>query len=219
MMHDSVSPPVTQQVIPDHLQAAGRDREGNADHGIADAIAAVDEPRGGGGGSSGVVYPFRHGGAAPGGIDLHAEARIGLQHALVPDRKPVAVLVEVLGGDDEQRLVIGIRVAVVLADAIARRRRGDAAGPLRDGPFGVAGPFPAQWREVCAEPRDLVGGKFGPGGKRQGAAENEGGTKTKRGRFRAVHGVHGVDPQNEYLTEAVTKSRSLSSLPSPARRV
>ena len=60
--------PIPQQVVPDHLQAVVRDREGDADHRVAHSVAVVHELRGGGGVAGGVVDPLRGGGAAPGGI-------------------------------------------------------------------------------------------------------------------------------------------------------
>ena len=126
------------------------------------------------------------------------------------------MLVEIGGVDDEERLVAGVGVAVVLADGVSGRRFGDAAGPFGDGAVRVAGPFASERSEVCGETRDLVGRNLGRGGRREDAPEDEGGAESQRVCFRDVHGVHDLDPQNEYLMEAEMKSRSLSSLRRPA---
>ena len=180
--------PVAQQVVPDYLQAAGRDRERNAHRRPADAVAAVHQPCGGCDLAGGVVDPLRGGGATPGGVDRDPKRWIGLQHALVPDRELVAVRVEVGRGDDEEWLVTGKGVAVVLAEDVAGRWLSDAAGPLRDGAFGVARPLSSEWGEVAAEPCDLVSRGLSGGGKGEGAPEDEccGGSKG-----RCLHG-HGT---------------------------
>ena len=177
--------PVAQQVVPDGFQAVGRDGEGDADHRTAHAVAVVHQIRGSSDIPGGVVDALRRRGAAPGRIDLHLEGRIGFQHALVPDRQFVAVLVEVGGVDDEERLVAAVRVAVMLADDIAVWRRGDAAGPFRDGAVGVARPLAAEGREVVAEPRDLVGRDLRGGGVGERTHERERDPESK-GRF--IHG-------------------------------
>ena len=83
--------------------------------------------------------------------------------------------------DDEERLVAGVRVAVVLAEDIAGRRLGDAAGPFRDGALGVARSLPPERGEVAAEPRDLVSRDLGGGGRCEDAPEDERGAESKRG--------------------------------------
>ena len=89
------------------------------------------------------------------------------------------MLVEVGGVDDEPGFVAGPGVAVVPSpDPVAGRRLGDAAGPLRDGALGVARPLPPEGGEVVAEPRDLVGADLRGGGKRDGAPEDEGASRT-----------------------------------------
>ena len=85
--------------------------------------------------------------------------------------------VEVAGVDDEEGLVTGPGVAVVLADGVAGRRLGDPAGPLRDGALGVAGPLSSKGGEVGAEPRNLVGGGLGRGGGGEDAPEDERGAR------------------------------------------
>ena len=130
------------------------------------------------------------------------------------------MLVEVGGADGEERLVAGVGVAVVLADGVAGRRLGDPAGPLGDGAVGVAGAFSAERGQVRSEARDLVGGEPGGGGSGEDAPEDERGAE--RGAVVALvtfMTFMASDPQNEYLTEAEMKSRSASSLPSPAYRV
>ena len=125
------------------------------------------------------------------------------------------MLVEAGGVDDEERPVAGIRIAVVLPDAVAGRRLGDAAGPLRDGAVGVARPLSPQRGEVAAEPRDLVGADLRGGGEGEDAPEDERGGGSEDDGFH----VHGPGAQNEYLMEVETKSRSRSSFLSPAYRV
>ena len=56
---------------------------------------------------------------------------------------------------------------MVLAELVAGRGLGDAAGPLGDGAVGIAGFLGAEWGEVTAEPRDFVGGKLRGGGASQ----------------------------------------------------
>ena len=102
------------------------------------------------------------------------------------------MLVEVGGADDEERLVAGVRVAVVLAEDIAGRRLGDAAGPFRDGARGIARPLPPERGEVAAEPRDLVSRDISRGGRGEDAPEDERGAESKRGCFRDIHDVHGL---------------------------
>ena len=110
------------------------------------------------------------------------------------------MLVEVGGVDDEPGFVAGPGVAVVLADPVAGRRLGDAAGPLRDGALGVARPLPPEGGEVVAEPSDLVGADLRGGGKREGAPEDEGASEDGCGdggpEGGCIHG-HGRGPQNE----------------------
>ena len=49
---------------------------------------------------------------------------------------------------------------MVLAELVAGRRLGDAAGPLGNGAVGIAGLLGSERGEVTAEPCDLVGGKL-----------------------------------------------------------
>ena len=159
------------------------------------------------------VDPLRDGGAPPGGIDREPERRVGLQHALVSDRQPVPMVVEIGRVDGEQGFVAGVGVAVVFAAPVTGGRLDNPAGPLRDGAFGVPRPFPPEGGEVAAEPLDLVGGDLGRGGSRESPPEGEGAPEGGCGdggsKGDSVH-VHGPGAQNEYLTEAAMKSRSLS---------
>jgi len=54
------------------------------------------------------------------------------------------VYVKVASVDDEKRFVAGIGITVMLAHGVTGRRLNDAAGPFRDGAFGVSGPFSPQ---------------------------------------------------------------------------
>ena len=70
----------------------------------------------------------------------------------------------------------------MLADDVAVRRRGDAAGPFRDGAVGVARPLAAEGREVVAEPRDLFLRDLRGGGVGESTHERERDPESK-GRF------------------------------------
>ena len=131
--------------------------------------------------------------------------------------EPVAIPVEVVGGDHEKRLVPRERVAVVFADGVPGRRPRDAACPCGNGARGVAGPFAAKRRKVLSQPRDLAGRKFGQRGTGKSAPDEKCGVEVTCSGIPGFHGSHDlVGPQNEYFRDAEMKSRSLSSLPAPA---
>jgi len=67
------------------------------------------------------------------------------------------VLFKVGLGDGEQRLVRRIRVQVMLAGFVARRRLGDAAAPCRNGPGRVAGTLGPHRRQRGLQLLGLLG--------------------------------------------------------------
>ncbi len=89
-------------------------------------------------------------------VDVHLEARVGLEQRLVPGRELVRVLRHVVGGDGEEHRVIGERIGVVHPGLVACRRRRDTALPGRDGAVGIAGLLGSQGSQVGTEPSDLL---------------------------------------------------------------
>ena len=205
--------PVAQQVVPDRLQPVGGDGERDSDDGAADSVAAVHQRGRGGGRARRVVDALRRRRAAPRRIDRHGEGLVGLQHPLVADREAGAVGVDVAGVDGEQRAVGGVGVAVVLADDVARRRRGYAAGPFGDGAVGAARPLAAERRQVGPEAGDLVGGEFGRG-RRGGGEAGQG----ERERGAAAQGKRGVGHRRDLRTNSWRRRRRSPGRPGSSCR-
>jgi hypothetical protein len=106
--------------------------------------------------------------AAAARIDVHPIALVAVDERLLPIRQLVCVLVHVAGVDGEEHLVVREDVDAGHPGLPAGRRLGDAAGPLRDRPLGVARPLGTHGSEVLPQTRDLIFGRNRERGQRAG---------------------------------------------------
>src|SRR5690606_24933929 len=108
--HAQLLATVAGDVVPDDFQAILRDGKGHAGRGAFDAVTAGDQLRPGGVLTGGGVQPFRNRRTAPARVNAHAVVGIKGQQALHAFRQLVAVVVQVVLVDDQQRLVSGIGI-------------------------------------------------------------------------------------------------------------
>src|SRR5438477_10824585 len=103
---------VAEDQVPHRLMPVLRRRERRAAETAFHALAALDELAAAGGVLLRVLDdPLGEARAAPGGVDVDPiAAREALEHFLGGVAQLVGVLLEVLRGDGEQRLVVGGRV-------------------------------------------------------------------------------------------------------------
>ncbi len=148
--------PEAQQVVPDNLHTLLRNRKGDAVDGSGDTVAVLHQF-----GSSCdllglIVDTLWIGGTAVRRIDVHLEARIGLEHGLVARSELIGVLRHVLGRDGEHHRVGTERIGVMHPRLVPCRRFRDATVPRRDGAVGVTGFLRTQGSQIGPEPRDLL---------------------------------------------------------------
>ncbi|MNO80128.1 hypothetical protein D3C76_713200 [compost metagenome] len=165
-------------VVPHHFQAVLRNREGDP-AAVAEALQAVAAFHQGGlqrAGPGCLVDEVGSRGAAMAGVDHHLVVGVALEQGDLAFGQLVLVLIDVLSGDGEQRLVAGVGVA---EEALGVHRGGigaEAAGPGRDAAVGVAGLFRAQRGQAGAQlgrfiRRDCCHDAASEQGKGEGADE------------------------------------------------
>jgi len=142
---------IAGDVVPDDFHAAFRNRERHGGFEVFQTVAAGHQIGMGGVLLDGGEHISRHGSAAMGRVDRHLEGfRVTLEHRVLPRRQLVFVLLDVLRGDDELRLFIGVRVGQestgIDGTGVGRHRR-----PFRDGPRCVTGHFGAHRGQGRAE--------------------------------------------------------------------
>ncbi len=149
---------IAGDVVPDHLQAVLRDRERVGGIEVLQAVAAFHQLGGGGVALGRLLHRRRDGGAAVGLVyrDL-VGIRVALEHGQLAGSQLVLVLVDVLRGDGEQRLLAGIGVGeeATAVDAAGVGRQ--AAVPGGDAAVGVAFLLRADGGQAAAELGGLVG--------------------------------------------------------------
>ncbi|MCY1531171.1 hypothetical protein D9M68_663890 [compost metagenome] len=146
--------------VPHQLVAVLRDREGRGADGVDHTVTAADQLRAGGVGEGALVDPVGVAKIAVARIDGDLEAvRIAREQCLLALRELVGILRHVGGGNDEQRLLSGIGVAVGSARA-AVVDLGWSPQPLsapgRNAAVGVAGCFSTHRREVVTQAFGLL---------------------------------------------------------------
>ncbi|MNP29174.1 hypothetical protein D3C76_1221840 [compost metagenome] len=146
-------------VVPQHFDAALRDREGveTSVGEIGQAVATIDQ--------LGIqrtllrqLVDFLRGrGRAVGGIHRNlVRAGIALEHCHLTGGQLVLVLLGVGGSDGEQRLFILERIAEEILAVHRRCTWLQAAVPGRDAAVGVAAFLRAQWRQCGTQLRSFL---------------------------------------------------------------
>jgi len=143
-----------QDVVPDDLDAALRDREGNPGRRTLDAVAVGDQLGTDGIETSGIVDPLRYRSAAAGREYAQVVVRIALQQRLHAFGKLVFMFLQIVAIDPVQQRISGERVGMMHARLVAGRCL-DATGPSRNGAGGIARPLRPQRRQVLPQPRGL----------------------------------------------------------------
>ncbi|MNF69888.1 hypothetical protein D3C84_517810 [compost metagenome] len=161
-------------VVPHHLQAIPGNREGHP-AAVGEALQAIAALHQAGLQRTGLrrfVDEPRYRDAAMAGVDRHLVVGIALEHGLLSFRQPGLVLLQVLRGDGEQRLLSGVGVA---EEAVGVHRGGvlaQAAAPGGNAAVGIPVFFRAERGEAATQPGDVRGGDgcLGAGGQ-QGKGE------------------------------------------------
>ncbi|MCY1418396.1 hypothetical protein D9M71_339550 [compost metagenome] len=129
-------------VVPHHFHAVLRNREGEGTRllEVLQAVAVVDQLDIQRAGLRRIVDRLRCRRGAAGLVHRNPVGfRIALEHRLLAGGQLVLVLVDVVPGDDEQRLVVGERIAEEAFGVHRYVARLQAAGPGRNAAVGVAG--------------------------------------------------------------------------------
>src|SRR5437763_7495275 len=209
-------------MVPEHLYSDLRDRKGHAADRAGHAVAVRNQLAGGGVALGSVVDALGGGGAAVGRIDQHLVVGVLPEQRLVTLGELRGVLGQVGRVDGEEWLVVRVRIGVVIAGMVvgeAGLKGGlEAPGPGGNAAIGVAGLLAAERRELRTQPRSLFRAHRRPQPcrceqqHRCGQAEQRlhSGPSIIRLSARARR------TQNENLTLAATKLRSLSRLYWPA---
>ncbi len=169
------APPVAGDVVPDHLQAAFGDRERHSRAEVVQAVATFHQGGFGGVFLDGREHISRDGRAAMGFEYRDLEGvRVALEHGQLAWRKLVFVLLGVLRGDGEQRLLAAIWIgqeALAVDTACALRQR----LPRADRAIGVTGLFGAHRGQGTAQLGRLIGRyRSHHAGRQQGQAQYTG---------------------------------------------
>ena len=94
------------------------------------------------------------------GVYRHPEGvRVGLEQGDLPGAEAIAILVEIVAGDGEQRLFTRVGVGVGRARPVpahALRQADDSAGPLGNQPVGIGGANGAHRGEILAQARHVL---------------------------------------------------------------
>ena len=148
---------ITQQRVPDRLEAVLGHPEGNAARRAGDAIAAGHELRDSGIGRRFFVHRLGKSGAAPRRIDIHLQRRILLQQCNLAGGQLRAISVEIAGADGEHRHIRLVGIGIRAAGSMTRERSLEAALPCWNGPCGVAGRFCSERGPVLCARRNRDG--------------------------------------------------------------
>ncbi|MCY1506934.1 hypothetical protein D9M68_411940 [compost metagenome] len=150
---------IAGDVVPDDFQAVLRDRERVGGIEVLQAVAALHQLGGGGVLLRRGDHRVRRAGAAVGLVHRNLVAvRIALEHRQLAGGQLVLVLVDVLRGDGEQRLLAGERVGEEALAVHGSRILRQAAVPGRDAAIGVAGLLGTQRRQGGAQLLRFAGG-------------------------------------------------------------
>src|SRR5690606_28070043 len=114
------------------------------------------------------------GAAAAGLIVAYLVVRIPRQPALHAFGQSVAMVVQVVLVDDQQRLVRRVWIRMMHAWLVAGRGFGDTPCPGGDGALGIAGALGAQRRQFPAQALGLKGGDSGLGLQRAAGQQQHG---------------------------------------------
>ncbi|MCY1530626.1 hypothetical protein D9M68_658200 [compost metagenome] len=211
-----VTAAVTGLVVPHHLDAGLRDREGVVVAvEVLQAVAAADQLGLPGAGADRLVHLVRQGRGAMARVDRNfVGIRVALEHRHLAGGQLVLVLLGVGRGDGEQRLLAGEGIG---QEALGVHRAGigrQASGPGGDGAVGIAGLLRAHGRQGGAQLGDLVGGNRGhhaAGEQRKGQGPGlEQGSSGKH--------VRDLLLQKFIPRLNATKSRSIEVLKSPPKK-
>ena len=153
----------THDVVPDRFLTILRNRERHASSGTADTVATGNQLGLGGIGLGRVIDILRRGGTATALENPQLVVRMSLQKSLQACRQHLLVLTEVLRCNGIQHGIAGIRVRMVHARLIRRRRRGQTTLPDRNGARRIGGTFPTQRREILTQAGSLGSVNFGLG--------------------------------------------------------
>ena len=144
-------------MVPDHLDAALRNREGVGQLVTHNTVATLHQLSVAGIVSRCFIDGFGHANAATGFEYRHAKSgRIAPEHGDLTGCQVVLILFKVGCGDNKQRLVVGIGVSGEAAFVNRCGVGGQTTGPGRDGASGVAGHFRANRRQAAAKIRCLL---------------------------------------------------------------
>ncbi|MNP15956.1 hypothetical protein D3C76_1083310 [compost metagenome] len=167
---------IAGDVVPDDFQAVLRDRERVGGIEVLQAVAALHQLGGGGVLLRRGDHRVRRAGAAVGLVHRNlVGVRIALEHRQLAGGQLVLVLVDVLRGDGEQRLLVGegVRQEALGVDGTGILRQ--AAGPLGDAAIGIRALLGTQRGERGTQLGRFVGGHCGHhAGGQQGQRQDAG---------------------------------------------
>ncbi|MCY1397788.1 hypothetical protein D9M71_128070 [compost metagenome] len=150
---------IAGDVVPDRFQAVLRNREGVGGSEVFQTVATFHQFGVGGVVFGGLDHVRRNGGRAVGLVHRHlVGVGVALEHRQLAGGQLVLVLVGVLRGDGEQRLLAGERVRQEATGIDGAGILRQAAGPLGNGAIGVAGFLGAQRSQGGAQLGRFVGG-------------------------------------------------------------
>ncbi|MNT16673.1 hypothetical protein D3C72_1517870 [compost metagenome] len=150
---------IAGDVVPDGFQAVLRDREGVGGAEVLQAVTTFHQLGVGGVVLGGFDHVGRNGGRAVGLEHRHlVGVGVALEHRQLAGGQLVLVLVDVLRGDGEQRLLAGegVRQEALGIDGAGILRQ--AAGPLGDAAIGIGAFLGAQRGQACAQLGGFIGG-------------------------------------------------------------
>ncbi|MNQ42116.1 hypothetical protein D3C85_558130 [compost metagenome] len=167
---------IAGDVVPDGFQAVLRDREGVGGAEVLQAVAAFHQFGVGGVVLGGLDHVGRNGGRAVGLVHRHfVGVGVALEHRQLAGGQLVLVLVDVLRGDGEQRLLVGEGVRQEALGVDGTGILGQAAGPLGDAAIGIRTLLGTQRGERGTQLGRFVGGHCGHhAGGQQGQRQDAG---------------------------------------------
>src|SRR5690606_29527303 len=168
--------PVTGDVVPDNFQTVLRDRERVGGIEVGQAVAVLHHHGVGGVALGRFDHAIRYAGATVSRVNRHAVAlRITLEHGQLAGGQLVLVLLDVLGSDDEQRLIAGkwiLQETTCIYSAGVLRQ---TTGPGRDGAVGIASHFRTQRSQGSAQLGGFIGrNRCHHAARQQGQAQHTG---------------------------------------------